>query len=68
MYRLLDAKRRAGRAGTVSVVLPALNEEATVGAIVETIRRELMDGDTPLVDELVVLDSGSRDRTSVVAA
>jgi len=52
---------------TVSVVLPALNEEATVGDIVATIRRELVQR-VPLVDELVVLDSGSTDRTSAVAA
>jgi glucosyl-3-phosphoglycerate synthase len=51
----------------VSVVLPALNEEATVGRIVETIRGELMSDEVPLVDELVVLDSGSTDRTSEVA-
>ncbi|MFD7235710.1 glucosyl-3-phosphoglycerate synthase [Streptomyces syringium] len=64
--RILAAKRGAGT--TVSVVLPALNEEATVGAIVATIRRELMTEAVPLVDELVVLDSGSTDRTAVVAA
>jgi glucosyl-3-phosphoglycerate synthase len=44
-----------------------LNEEATVGSIVETIRRELMTEAVPLVDELVVLDSGSTDRTAAVA-
>ncbi|WP_031509474.1 glucosyl-3-phosphoglycerate synthase [Streptomyces megasporus] len=66
--RLLAAKRAAGPAGSVSVVLPALNEEATVGEIVAVIRRELMTEETPLVDELVVLDSGSTDRTSAVAA
>ncbi|MET9467484.1 glucosyl-3-phosphoglycerate synthase [Streptomyces sp. NPDC006544] len=65
--QLLSAKRAAGT--TVSVVLPALDEEATVGAIVEVIRRDLMDGTgTPLVDDLVVIDSGSTDRTSEVAA
>lgn len=65
--QLLSAKRAAGT--TVSVVLPALNEEATVGAIVEVIRRDLMDGPgTPLVDELIVVDSGSTDRTAEVAA
>ncbi|GAA1238058.1 glucosyl-3-phosphoglycerate synthase [Kitasatospora nipponensis] len=64
---LLAAKRAAGAAGTVSVVLPALDEESTVGEIVRVIRRELMER-LPLVDELVVVDSGSADRTAEVAA
>ncbi|OEJ33079.1 glucosyl-3-phosphoglycerate synthase [Streptomyces subrutilus] len=65
--QLLDRKRAAGT--TVSVVLPALDEEATVGAIVEVIRRELIEGlPVPLVDELVVIDSGSSDATAEVAA
>ncbi|MET8680737.1 glucosyl-3-phosphoglycerate synthase [Streptomyces sp. NPDC004647] len=68
LSRLLAAKRAAGAAGTVSVVLPALDEEATVGPIVESVRRELMSEAVPLVDELVVLDSGSTDRTAEVAA
>ncbi|WP_066925363.1 glucosyl-3-phosphoglycerate synthase [Streptomyces sp. NBRC 110611] len=66
LEQLLEAKHQSGR--TVSVVLPALDEEATVGAIVTTIRAELMTGTVPLVDELVVLDSGSTDRTAEVAA
>ena len=60
---LLEAKG----ATTVSVVLPALDEEATIGPIVEAIRRALVE-DVPLVDELVVLDSGSTDRTAGRAA
>ncbi|GCD35570.1 glucosyl-3-phosphoglycerate synthase [Streptomyces chrestomyceticus JCM 4735] len=64
--RLLAAKRETGQ--TVSVVLPALDEEATVGAIVESVRTELMTPSVPLVDELVVLDSGSTDGTAKVAA
>ncbi|WP_199552385.1 glucosyl-3-phosphoglycerate synthase [Streptomyces sp. N35] len=63
---LLEAKARQGT--TVSVVLPALDEEATVGQIVTVIRRELMSPEAPLVDELVVIDSGSGDRTAEVAA
>ncbi|MEU9865294.1 glucosyl-3-phosphoglycerate synthase [Streptomyces sp. NPDC047971] len=62
--RLVAAKRGT----TVSVVLPALDEEATVGDIVSVIRRELMTEAVPLVDELVVIDSGSTDRTAEVAA
>ena len=55
---------KAGR--RVSVVLPALDEEETVGAIVRAIV-PLTRGDAPLVDELVVVDSGSTDRTIAVA-
>jgi glucosyl-3-phosphoglycerate synthase len=51
----------------VSVVLPALDEEATVGSIVAAIL-PLNRGATPLVDELVVVDSGSTDRTMELAA
>ncbi|MBP2583788.1 MULTISPECIES: glucosyl-3-phosphoglycerate synthase [unclassified Streptomyces] len=64
LERILAAKRNT----KVSVVLPALNEEATVGDIVTVIRRELMSEAVPLVDELVVIDSGSTDRTAEVAA
>ncbi|MFD4346939.1 glucosyl-3-phosphoglycerate synthase [Streptomyces coelicoflavus] len=63
--QLLSAKHATGQ--SVSVVLPALDEEATVGDIVTVIRRELMLR-VPLVDEIVVVDSGSSDRTSEVAA
>ncbi|QGV79923.1 glucosyl-3-phosphoglycerate synthase [Streptomyces ficellus] len=66
--RPLDRLLAAKRGTTVSVVLPALNEEATVGEIVTVIRRDLMSASAPLVDELVVIDSGSTDRTSEVAA
>ena len=55
---------------TVSLVLPALDEEATVGRIVETAAAALGAGAPAhlrLIDELVVLDSGSRDRTAEVA-
>jgi glucosyl-3-phosphoglycerate synthase len=51
----------------VSVVLPALNEQATVGRIVTRIRRDLVERHR-LVDELVVMDSGSTDGTRDVAA
>lgn len=52
---------------TISVVLPAVNEGETVGAICRTIRDELMTA-IPLVDELVVIDGGSTDDTAQEAA
>jgi glucosyl-3-phosphoglycerate synthase len=52
---------------TIGVVLPARDEAATVGPIVERIRAELVE-DLPLVDEVVVVDSGSVDRTAEAAA
>ncbi|MEU9382344.1 glucosyl-3-phosphoglycerate synthase [Streptomyces sp. NPDC048279] len=65
LHRILAAKQRSGQ--SVSVVLPALNEEETVGDIVAIIRHDLM-RQAPLVDEIVVVDSGSSDRTAAVAA
>lgn len=47
----------------VSVVLPALDEEPTIGEIVTGVRTL-----AGLVDEVVVVDSGSTDRTAEVAA
>jgi glucosyl-3-phosphoglycerate synthase len=51
----------------VAVVLPARNEAATVGDIVAAIRAE-HGGRTPLVDEVIVVDSGSEDATAAIAA
>ncbi|RSM82908.1 glucosyl-3-phosphoglycerate synthase [Amycolatopsis sp. WAC 01375] len=49
---------------TVSVVLPALDEEDTVAEVVGTVRPML----GTIVDELVVMDSGSTDATAELAA
>ncbi|MFJ7149443.1 glucosyl-3-phosphoglycerate synthase [Streptomyces sp. NPDC100445] len=65
LHRILAAKQRTGQ--TISVVLPALDEEETVGDIVAVIRHDLVE-QIPLVDEIVVVDSGSTDRTAQVAA
>jgi glucosyl-3-phosphoglycerate synthase len=65
LHQIMAAKRASG--SSVSVVLPALNEEETVGEIVAVIRHDLV-RQVPLVDEIVVVDSGSTDRTSAVAA
>jgi glucosyl-3-phosphoglycerate synthase len=61
---LLLAKRRGGH--RISVVLPARDEEATVGVLVRDLVDRWVDG-VPLVDEVVVIDSNSRDRTALVA-
>jgi glucosyl-3-phosphoglycerate synthase len=62
---LVDRKRARGLG--VSVCLPARNEEATVGHIVATVRRTLMEA-VPLVDEVVVIDDRSTDATAEAAA
>lgn len=63
-----DAAELAGRKrATISVVLPALDEERTIGTIVSTLRRDLMER-VPLIDELVVIDPGSTDDTARIAA
>ncbi|OBK91417.1 glucosyl-3-phosphoglycerate synthase [Mycolicibacter sinensis] len=56
---LLTAKAKTGR--TISVVLPALNEQATIESVIDSIT-PLVDN---LVDELIVLDSGSTDDTEI---
>ena len=55
------ARRRGGR--RVSVCLPARDEEATIGAIVGTLVTELQERHG-VVDEVVVVDDGSADRTA----
>lgn len=47
---------------TISVCIPTLNEGKTIGKIVRIIHRRLMEK-FPLVDEIIVIDSGSTDST-----
>jgi len=61
---LVRAKRMLGL--SVSVCIPAHNEENTVGLVVSTVVRELV-VQYSLVDEVIVLDDRSEDRTAIVA-
>ena len=51
----------------VSLALPALNEEETVGNVIQMIKGALMDR-APVLDEIVLMDSNSTDRTREIAA
>src|SRR5882757_7465933 len=63
--QLMSWKR--GQGIRISVVIPARDEEATVGSVVAAIRDTFMTAE-PLVDELVMMDSDSTDRTAEAAA
>ena len=65
LRRLVALKEKLGV--TISLVLPTLNEAATIGPIVRQARMVLMEG-VPLLDELLVIDSASTDRTREIAA
>src|SRR5437773_2124042 len=65
LRRLVDAKERQNL--RISVGLPTLNEEATIRSVIRAIRSRLVER-FPLVDELVVIDSRSEDRTREIAA
>jgi hypothetical protein len=61
---LVELKEQQGL--TISLGLPALNEEETVGHVITTIKTALMD-EVPLLDEIVLIDSNSTDRTAEIA-
>ena len=65
LERLVDIKRQSGV--TISVGLPALNEEATIGGVISVLKEALVER-IPLVDEIVLIDSNSTDRTRQIAA
>jgi nucleotide-binding universal stress UspA family protein len=52
---------------TISLVFPTLDEEETIGPIVRRAMREMV-GRVPLLDEVLVIDSASTDRTREIAA
>jgi glucosyl-3-phosphoglycerate synthase len=65
LHTLMRLKEERGL--TISLALPALNEEATIGKIITTLKKALME-DFPLLDEMVLIDSGSVDYTREIAA
>ena len=62
--QLVALKREQGV--TISLALPALNEEESVGRVISTVKEALMDR-APLLDEIVLIDSNSQDRTREIA-
>jgi glucosyl-3-phosphoglycerate synthase len=62
--KLRAAKERLGL--TVSVCLPTRDEAATVGTIVKSLRKSLLER-SRLIDEIVVMDAGSVDDTVTIA-
>ena len=64
LRRLVQLKEKQGV--TISLVLPSLDEEETIGQIVRRAMREMV-GRVPLLDEVLVIDSASSDRTREIA-
>ncbi|MCL5429582.1 MAG: glucosyl-3-phosphoglycerate synthase [Chloroflexi bacterium] len=52
---------------TISVALPALDEQKTIGRVIRSIKENLVDH-IDLVDEIILMDSGSTDQTREIAS
>ena len=64
IYRLVEEKQKKNL--KISLCLPTLNEEKTIAKEIIIMKSELMTR-YPLVDELIVIDSGSTDNTVDIA-
>lgn len=62
---MVEEKKRRGL--TISLCIPTLNEEKTIGKEIIIFKSELMTRQ-PLLDEIAVIDSGSKDKTLEVAS
>ncbi len=65
ILKLVELKEKQGL--KISLCIPTLNEEHTIGKEIVIFRSELMER-YPLIDEFAVIDSGSKDKTLEVAA
>lgn len=65
LAEVVAAKQASGT--TISACIPARDEAATVGAVVERLRVALIE-EAPLLDEIVVVDDHSTDGTGALAA
>ena len=65
LIKLVKEKEKKGL--KISLCIPTLNEEKTIGKEVLILRSELMER-YPLVDEFAVIDSGSEDKTLEIAS
>lgn len=65
LLSLIEAKEKKNL--KISLCLPALNEEETIGKEIVVFRSELMER-YPLLDEIAVIDSGSTDQTREISA
>ncbi|MBT8041708.1 MAG: glucosyl-3-phosphoglycerate synthase [Kiritimatiellales bacterium] len=64
LKKLVEAKQEQDL--KISLCLPTLNEEATIGKEIVMFKSELVDR-YPLLDEIAVIDSGSTDSTREIA-
>ncbi|NPV86330.1 MAG: glucosyl-3-phosphoglycerate synthase [Anaerolineae bacterium] len=64
LERMVALKKAQGL--TISLALPALNEEATIGQIIQSVTDTLVK-QYPLLDEIVLIDSNSTDTTRQIA-
>ncbi|MCC5833377.1 MAG: glucosyl-3-phosphoglycerate synthase [Opitutales bacterium] len=65
LLKLVELKEQKGL--SISLCIPTLNEEKTIGKEIIIFKSELMDR-YPLIDEIAVIDSGSTDQTCEIAA
>ncbi len=64
--RLVQLKKKKTKKKKISLVIPTLNEEENIGRVVSILKKKLMDRYN-LLDEILVVDSGSTDNTEKIS-